>query len=565
MYKNNYLISLKVKTVKMIVIACLITVTGCKKDVDVNSVHTNSINPHDTNYEHTFWVKQNNNTRDFNADETGYIISTTKKQQNKQTSTDSETSSENLFPIKSSISSIIPTQKQNINNNPYPVDTINNAILEKDALESASLNFGRAATINNLSIKCEQTEENYEIGQEKDFYLLMKKDNGSSYVIQRTGKCKYIGENCFVWFINNNSSVVPSGVFEEGSDKGFDTLGKKFDSIIELEESISGSHKYEYKSSLKYIDSHDKINIVVADLYEDAYPEQTFRIYGYCWYEDLFSEKYTSNHGNYIYIDSFSFMKNPKEIYSTITHEFNHLLNYINKKIAHNQDNNTWFTEMLSLVTEDYFQEYLGLTKFDSSQNRLGIFDQYYYAGFYNWRNGEYVLASYASAYAFGAYLARNFGGLELIHQIATNPYVNEEAITEALKTCNQKYIDKNGVEQFVDFQYAIENFYKVLINTNFANDNDDYITLNRQIGSAEDQLYFTAIDLCNTGFVNENNQNIVPLFFPADKSNQISIGAKSFVIHHIGADIENYKISKPKNEQVKSIFFTHNWGDILR
>ena len=97
-------------------------------------------------------------------------------------------------------------------------------------------------------------------------------------------------------------------------------------------------------------------------------------------------------------------------------------------------------------------------------------FNKYYYAGFTNWREGEDVLASYACAYAFGAYLVRNFGGIELFHQTLINEYVNEESVTQALKACNQKYVDKNGVEQYADFNYVFENFYKILINNKSAN-----------------------------------------------------------------------------------------------
>ena len=63
----------------------------------------------------------------------------------------------------------------------------------------------------------------------------------------------------------------------------------------------------------------------------------------------------------------------------------------------------------------------------------------YYQSGLVDWLDGDNdkLRYSYAGAYAFGAYLARNYGGASLIKEIATNEYVDQESITAALQACN--------------------------------------------------------------------------------------------------------------------------------
>ena len=146
-----------------------------------------------------------------------------------------------------------------------------------------------------------------------------------------------------------------------------------------------------------------------------------------------------------------------------------------------------------------------------------------------------------------------------------TNEYVNEESVTQALKACNQKYVDKNGVEQYADFNYVFENFYKILINNKSANKVNDpnYITLNRQIGNSSDALYFTPIDIFNTGLYYYGELS-VPYFYDASQENQMPIGAHGFCIHHVGAQVGSYRYVKPKSSRVKNIFFTKYWKDVL-
>lgn len=95
---------------------------------------------------------------------------------------------------------------------------------------------------------------------------------------------------------------------------------------------------------------------------------------------------------------------------------------------------------MLAMLTEDFFMQELGVEYRNSPQARLESFvSGGYVYGFKNWAKDDspYLSCSYSNAYAFGAFLARNYGGAKLIHEICTNEYVNEESVVNAVNKIN--------------------------------------------------------------------------------------------------------------------------------
>ncbi|MDY3886341.1 MAG: hypothetical protein SOZ24_03710, partial [Treponema sp.] len=142
-------------------------------------------------------------------------------------------------------------------------------------------------------------------------------------------------------------------------------------------------------------------------------------------------------------------------------HEFQHLENFVNKVVlsSNNRSVSTWYNEMLSMLSEDIFTDLLGIALENAPANRLNFFNAYYPLGFYKWRSGsDYspsgdVYISYANSYAFGAYLLRNFGGIELIKKICQNDFVDEESITKALESLDYGFT----------FSDVLLNFYQIL------------------------------------------------------------------------------------------------------
>jgi hypothetical protein len=135
----------------------------------------------------------------------------------------------------------------------------------------------------------------------------------------------------------------------------------------------------------------------------------------------------------------------PSQIISTIAHEFQHMIHYYQKMILHNLQTNseTWIDEMCSLVTEDLVSDKLeirgprgiaisspgtpGITS-----GRLSRYNRYNNSALITWDGS---LDDYAIKYAFGAYLARNFGGALLFQSIVQNTYTNYYAVDSAIQS----------------------------------------------------------------------------------------------------------------------------------
>ena len=295
-------------------------------------------------------------------------------------------------------------------------------------------------------------------------------------------KCE--GTHCRIWYLNNSSLV-------DESKLNFESLKNTIDQYFEKETQIFGSNAF---SGYGYItaNSSTMLDVLVYDLFGDARAEQNSGTFGFFKGYDFLINAYlndlntanssrpgftpyslTSNEYQVINIDSYFLQldyynkdgtaktsdKITHQVESTLFHEFEHLLNLCNK----NSDYSTWFTEMLAMCSEDIFN-------LDHPSSRFNIYFDKPYIGFKNWPGNDdnNILYAYSNAYAFGAYLMRNYGGIRLIHEIATNAYVDEQAITEALKTL--------GFNE--TFSSVFKKFGAVYINTDYA----DSYSLNRNI-----------------------------------------------------------------------------------
>lgn len=423
------------------------------------------------------------------------------------------------------------------------MNILNNKVIE----EMSKLPTGRSALISSPV-----QELTVSIGQKRNIYLT-KADydiNGvkkREYSESRTAVCKYTGSHCNVWFIDNNK-------FISEKDLDFKTLGEKFDEIYKIETSIMGSNIYTQKNSI-YIDSQSKIDIVVCDCYEDAKKNQDKGTFGYQSVIDLYTNsslnklnpelgwsELKSNESQMIFIDSQFYAYNGEkksfnqlpfncqnQIYSALLHEFNHLLNNIQKNIKQNAgEMKTWYTEMLSLITEDLLKDYMKIDDESSARGRLNFFDEGYNHGFTIWLSGEDVYYSYANVFAYGAYLCRNYGGERLIKEIATNNYVNDESITKALQACGY---NKNFEDTLMELPY-------ILINLSSTG-----ITLNKSGPTTTDYTSLTPINLKFT----MKNVNYEPKYYSSGYLSNCDIYPNAFTLHYVGKNIKTVKYFEPK------------------
>ena len=191
-------------------------------------------------------------------------------------------------------------------------------------------------------------------------------------------------------------------------------------------------------------------------------------VVGYFWGKDNFlSSTYSgSNERIMFYIDSVLYSAEdstpadgwqitdywPQVVISTLAHEFQHMIHFYQKQIKREANySETWLDEMCAMMTEDFVSDKLGI------KGPRGILGTDYTAGLseitncrlsdYNYGNSESFLVwnyddpnvfyDYATAYSFGAFLARNYGGTALFQDIVQSTLTDETAVVSAVNNLN--------------------------------------------------------------------------------------------------------------------------------
>ena len=331
-----------------------------------------------------------------------------------------------------------------------------------------------------------ENEKTYEKGDKASFYISVKsnlesKDFCADFVLKESGK------HCNVWCVEKDSAYMMKNPL---SSDVFTQVREKFDEIYPVQIQIFGANKFSDSKWSNLLQNYDgKVNILIYDIANDACESQTGGVYGFFHSLDFHTDSYYSNETECINVDSFFFNNDPEGSFQTLFHEFQHLENFVNKVVLSSKDRSvsTWYNEMLSMLSEDIFTDLLGIALENAPANRLNFFNAYYPLGFYQWRSesnyfpsGD-VYISYANSYAFGAYLLRNFGGIELIKEISQNDFVDKESITKALESLDYGFT----------FSDVLLNFYQILF------ENKSY-SLNKEFSdnSFGCKLNIKAIDL---------------------------------------------------------------------
>lgn len=293
-------------------------------------------------------------------------------------------------------------------------------------------------------------------------------NNNGEYIRKGTFTLKKVGEKCRIWVLDNN----PDNTDIDFDNYDYAKIAKTIDDTYVKVTDIFGSNIVNGGTQAIKADENTKLEILVYDLFANAQYSENGGVLGFFRGLDFFQNKYIeyreksselsfSNECQLINIDSY-FLKNWEgKTISTLIHEFQHLLNFCNK----NEQYSTWFTEMLSMCSEDVFMNAIGLDEKSGPMSRLndgyfGKTDQ----GFGNWGKNDNVFYSYANAYGFGAYLMRNYGGLQLIHEIATNSFIDKDAINAALINCGYNESFESVFQKFaITFIYTSEGcFYSL-------------------------------------------------------------------------------------------------------
>lgn len=351
---------------------------------------------------------------------------------------------------------------------------------------SSSSRFA-SQSLSSVSANSLSAEKTWSVGETKSIYV--DTDTSMSTFSQKSATLRAKSDNCYVWVVDDYYSESAGGAkvgtaiaekyaekFEEMYPYITKVFGDESDEIINL----SSDAIVDIKT---LSDTGEKINIVVYDIGSDYGKSSQTGVVGYFYSKDYYyaSPAYLalnsgyeligkSNVGKYFYIDSVYANSNFSDTISTLAHEFQHMVNFNQKDMTSlksvlagtssktlSSDSN--YNEMLSMLCEDMLQGKLGLDDSASPKSRIQTFNAYYWlSGMREYRNDENAVLSYCTAYAFGSWLARQYGGAALVKEISTNSYVGNDSIVNAVNALNEN--SKTFDDLFAEFTVAVTGIY---------------------------------------------------------------------------------------------------------
>ncbi len=200
------------------------------------------------------------------------------------------------------------------------------------------------------------------------------------------------------------------------------------------------------KKNNKFIDETNEITILLTDIDNDDSPSGGTM--GYFWAKDNLKQLYLSGSNEEImfYADSVMYANEDngdfwqKEMYSTLAHEFQHMIHFYQKAVLLDAVDDTWINEMLSETTEDLVATKIkhtgprGVSYTDgsagSSGNTKGRYPEFNKVGINRsltqWQGDT---ADYSKVSSFGTFLTRNYGGAKVLHDIVYNNKEHEDAV----------------------------------------------------------------------------------------------------------------------------------------
>ena len=185
----------------------------------------------------------------------------------------------------------------------------------------------------------------------------------------------------------------------------------------------------------------NNVSILIHDIEDNNGGDGAGGIVGYFWSKDnytnaaLASGQPVSNERIMFYLDSETLAAAtgiwepddywPQVAFSTLAHELQHMIHFHQRTVLRGAFTPTWMNEMMSLLTEDLVADRLGVSGprgvtgpdaglSGNAQGRLPRYNYWNDISLAAWGGTGDLLDSYAISYAFGAYLARNYGGAQL-------------------------------------------------------------------------------------------------------------------------------------------------------
>ena len=256
-------------------------------------------------------------------------------------------------------------------------------------------------------------------------------------------------KNLVVWVADdeyNDGSFLSNGSINQ---EMVDKLANQFlqnsdnngydDDIYDWDTNIYGKEWGDDASSVDsgLIGDSDTINILIYNM-------NTKGLAGYFWAKDNFKTVKipASNEKIMFYINSQLYSSDEKETFTTLAHEFQHMIHFYQRTVMQGLDDNTWLDEMMSETTEDLLAtklEHKGPRNVDyqdgsagdsgNSKGRYPGFNENNNLSLTKWSNS---IDDYSKVSSFGTFLTRNYGGAELLHKLMYSKNSNEQAVLDA-------------------------------------------------------------------------------------------------------------------------------------
>jgi hypothetical protein len=274
----------------------------------------------------------------------------------------------------------------------------------------------------------------YVVGNTTQFWVETSLNN--RIWVQKTATLRAQGTFGNIWVMNDLTSFTSAQA---------EAMAAKFDQIYPIETSLLG---YEYGGGPTGDGGKDgdkRIQILVYDI-GISLASTTL---GYYWAKDYYDQSYLdvngynlkTNMAEMFYLNGNSAVVTifGDQLYSTLVHEFQHMINFSQKTIKNGVNSGSWYNEMLSMLAEDVISPLIGIAPTNSGhpiKSRIPTFlTNYHLSGTAEWEPTNNALDSYSVMYAFGAYLIRNYGGADLLKEMLANNTTNINSVTAALKT----------------------------------------------------------------------------------------------------------------------------------
>ena len=332
-------------------------------------------------------------------------------------------------------------------------------------------NLSMRKSSRGISPRSSSDFETYDVGDTRSFWIDVGTNNSNQTKFELiSATLKVEGDYGYIWVANSNYDNA-SASNEDNYLKlsQLQILSDTFDKMFQAETAIFGkTYKEQYDEMWDYglITPKEKISILIFDIGSDFAENQNSGILGYFWSKDMLYDEDTftyefewlrSNEDEIFYMDVHFLDKFPNLALGTLVHEFQHMLHFVNKTVKFSDGESmseTWYDEMLSLLTEDLFAKELNVELSEMMDVYIKSFmTDYSSKGLTSWYNDN---LSYGYSYLMGAFVARNYGdGIEVVKEIASNEYFNIESIVEAIQTVtDDSYFTEETL--FKDFARAL-------------------------------------------------------------------------------------------------------------